>query len=73
MYKPSIYNIKKDGSLIIRDIGSRGKIFTFEAEQFPAAGEVWVYLIDTGRRFFLCVQSYILHNISAIIGTARRI
>lgn len=40
--------------MIIREIGCRGWLFTFEKAEKPSAGEVSILLIDGGARLFLC-------------------
>lgn len=40
--------------MIINNVGSRGAIFTFSAREYPAAGDISLYLITGNNKIFLC-------------------
>ncbi|MCR4430334.1 MAG: MBL fold metallo-hydrolase [Tepidanaerobacteraceae bacterium] len=40
--------------MFVKEIGERGVLFTFSGKDFPYLGDTSVYLINTGRFFFVC-------------------
>lgn len=40
--------------MIIREVGSRGVLFTFDDKEHPYIGDTSVYLINAGNYFFVC-------------------
>jgi len=40
--------------MIIREVGSRGVLFTFDDKEHPYIGDTSVYLINAGNYFFIC-------------------